>query len=117
MSGVRPVFDRDAFDRRVGGDRALALEILQMFIEDCPQRLAAIRSAVDKGDANGLRTAAHTLKGSAGYLAAAFVVEAAAELEGLGRQGQLAAAPAVLARLERAVAELVPEVERARLAS
>ena len=37
-----------------------------MFLEDCPGRMAAIKAAVEQGDANALCTAAHTLKGSAG---------------------------------------------------
>lgn len=117
MTDRRHVFDREAFDRQVGGDRALALEILHMFIEDCPERVAAIKRAVERGDADGLRTAAHTLKGSAGYLAAAFVVEAAAQLERIGSEGRLTDAPSAVKQLEGAVAQLVPEIERAALAS
>jgi HPt (histidine-containing phosphotransfer) domain-containing protein len=116
VTGDAHVFDRTTFDRQLGGDRALALQILQMFIEDCPARVAAIKRAVEEGDAGALQTAAHTLKGSAGYLAAAFVVEAAAELERIGRDGRLADAPSAVNRLERAVVQLMPEIERATLA-
>jgi len=117
MTDPRPVFDREVFERHVGGDRALAQEILRMFLEDCPGRMAAIKAAVEQGDANALCTAAHTLKGSAGYLAAAYVVDAAALLERLGREGRLADAPAVADQLERAVARLVLEIQRAAIAS
>ena len=115
MTGGRQVFDRATFDRQLGGDRALGLQILQMFIEDCPERVAAIKRAVEEGDAGGLQTAAHTLKGSAGYLAAAFVVEAAVELERIGRESRLADAPSAVKQLEEAVAQLMPEIERATL--
>jgi two-component system sensor histidine kinase/response regulator len=117
MTDPRPVFDRDAFERQLGGDRALALEVLRMFIEDCPQRMAAIGAAVEQGDANALCIAAHTLKGSAGYLAAAQVVDAAARLERIGREGGLADVSAAVGQLEGAVARLMPEIERAALAS
>jgi HPt (histidine-containing phosphotransfer) domain-containing protein len=117
MTDPRPVFDREVFERQIGGDRALALEVLQMFIEDCPERVAAIRAAVEQGDASALCTAAHTLKGSAGYLAAAHVVDAAARLERIGREGPLADAPAAVVQLEGAVARLMPEIQRAALAS
>jgi two-component system, sensor histidine kinase and response regulator len=113
MSDERPVFDRDAFDRQLGGDAALAQEVLQMFIEDCPQRLADIRTAVEQGNADALRTAAHTLKGSAGYLAAAHVTDAAVLLEHIGRDGRMADARAALDQLEAAVARLMPEIHRA----
>ena len=113
MTDGRPVFDRRAFERQVGGDPALALEILRMFMEDCPQRMEAIRTAVARRDANALQTAAHTFKGSVSYLAAVHVVEAAARLERIGREARLADAPAALDQLEGAVARLVPEIERA----
>ncbi len=52
MTDPRPVFDREVFERQVGGDRELALEILRMFLEDCPGRMAAIKAAVEQGDPN-----------------------------------------------------------------
>ena len=116
MTGdVRAVFDRVAFDRQTGGDRALAIEILRMFLEDCPSHVAAIRVAVERGDALGIRTAAHTLKGSAGYLTATFVVDAAARLEIIGQEERLAEAAAALEELDGAVAQVIPELERAAL--
>jgi HPt (histidine-containing phosphotransfer) domain-containing protein len=107
-----PTFDRVVFERRLGGDRALALEVMRMFVEDCPQRMAAIRRAVAEQDAAGLQVAAHTLKGSAGYLSAAMVVEAAARLEHIGREGDLGEAAAALEQLETAVTRLVPALAR-----
>jgi HPt (histidine-containing phosphotransfer) domain-containing protein len=110
---VRKVFDLAALDRQTGGDRTLGLEIVQMFLEDYAMRLAAIRAAVEQGDAKGMLTTAHTLKGAAAYLSAAFVVEAAARLETIGREGRLAEAAAALERLDAAVAQLIPELRKA----
>jgi HPt (histidine-containing phosphotransfer) domain-containing protein len=115
MQDVPAVFDGAAFDRQTGGDRALALEILHLFLEECPLRVAAIRAAVQQGDAQGIRAASHRLKGSAGYLRAAFVVDAAARLELIGHEGRLAEAAAALEQLDDAVAQLVPELQRATL--
>ena len=111
----RTPFDAAAFDRQTGGDRALGVELLHMFLEDCPVRVAAIRAAVERGDAEEIRTAAHSLKGSAGYLTAVFVVEAAARLEIIGRDGRLAEAAAALDELDVAVAQVIPELQRAAL--
>lgn len=108
----RTAFDLAALDRQTGGDRALGLEIVRMFLEDYSERLAAIRSAVERRDAEGLRMTAHTLRGSAGYLAAASVRDAAARLETLGREGRLDEAGAALDRLNQALAELIPELEK-----
>jgi hypothetical protein len=57
---------------------------------------------------------AQTLKRWA-FGVAPFVVEAAARLERMGREGRLADASAALDQLEDAVAELVPEIERTTL--
>jgi HPt (histidine-containing phosphotransfer) domain-containing protein len=81
----------------------------------CAWRVAAIRAAVQQRDAQGIRAAAHRLKGSAGYLRAAFVVDAAARLELIGHEGRLAEAAAALEQLDDAVAQLVPELQRATL--
>ncbi len=112
---ARAPFDRAAFSRQVGGDRALGIEILHMFVEDCPVRVAAIRSAIARGEPDEIRATAHTLKGAAGYLTAVFVVEAAAHLEVIGREGRVAEAAAALGQLDAAVAQVIPELKRAAL--
>ena len=112
---ARAPFDKVAFSRQVGGDRALGIEILNMFIGDCPLRVTAIRSAVARGEPDEIRATAHTLKGAAGYLTAVFVVEAALQLEAIGRDGRVADAAAALERLDAAVAQVMPELERAAL--
>jgi HPt (histidine-containing phosphotransfer) domain-containing protein len=111
----RVPFDPAAFHRQVGGDRALAVEILHMFLEDCPVRMAAIRAAVERADAKDIQTTAHALKGASLYLTAVFVVEAAARLERIGREERVAEAAAALEQLDAAVAQVMPELRRAAL--
>jgi len=66
------------------------------------------------GDAGALVSAAHSLKGACGYLSAAAAREQAAHLEQIGRQGRMdeAEADAALARLDAAVAALLPELRK-----
>ena len=109
---ARAVFDPDAFERQTGGDADLRAEIVQMFLEDCPMRAAEIRAAVVAGDAAGLVSSAHALKGSAAYLAASIVRELAGDLERLGRERDLAAAPAVLEQLDAAIAVLLAVLQK-----
>jgi CheY-like chemotaxis protein len=92
----------------VGGDTALLAQLTELFLTESPVWLAQARSALERGDAAGLRRAAHTLKGAAGHFGAAAAVAAAEELERHGRCGDLAAAAAVLTELERAVERLGP---------
>ena len=96
---------------RPGGDAALRAEIIQMFLEDCPVRAAEIRAAVEGKDAPALVSTAHALKGSAAYLSASIVLTCAAELERAGREERLADAPAMLASLDVAVADLLAELK------
>jgi len=106
----RAIFDAAAFERQTGGDAALRSEIIQMFLEDCPVRVAEVRAAVDAGNAAALVASAHALKGSAAYLCASLVRARAADLERLGRDNNLTDARAALASLDAAVAQLLPEL-------
>jgi signal transduction histidine kinase/CheY-like chemotaxis protein len=73
---------------RVGGDRQLLAEISRLFVDDAPRHLGRIRQALDDRDGDGLRRAAHGLKGAAANFDAAAVVDAARQLEEMGRTAQ-----------------------------
>jgi CheY-like chemotaxis protein len=92
-------FDRAATLERLGGDEALLSDAVALFLEDCPRRLAALKAAVDAGDAERIRTEAHSIKGAASNLSALGVFEAAGILERIGAESRLAAAPAAFRRL------------------
>ena len=101
------VFDRARFLSNVDGDVELLREFAQLFLEDGPQRLRALHDALDRRDRHGLETAAHTLKGSAGYIGASLVFAAADELETIARSGDLADAASACAKLYDATAQLL----------
>jgi two-component system, sensor histidine kinase and response regulator len=103
-------FDVNDLRRRTGGDEALMGEVVQLFMEDCPRRMAAIRDAIEQGRADALRAAAHALKGAASYFSAPAVVAGAAALERIAVEGQMADAPAALVRLEHDVSRLLAEL-------
>ncbi|HYT77353.1 MAG TPA: ATP-binding protein [Vicinamibacterales bacterium] len=84
-----PAQDRLAFLERLGGDLELADEVVAVFVDDCANRLGAIRKAIDAADPEALRQAAHALKGAAGNLSATGVFEAARTLERLGAEKRL----------------------------
>jgi CheY-like chemotaxis protein len=86
--------DREQLMARLGGDEDLLIEVAQLFIEDCPSRLGAIKSAIDARDAGAVRTTAHALKGAAANLSAARLLAATQTLERLGIEGRMDAAPA-----------------------
>ena len=91
--------EREALMARVGGDEELFAEVIQLFLLDCPARVAAIKAAVESGDPEEVRLAAHALKGSAGNLSATALTSAARTLERIGAEERLEAAPAAFRNL------------------
>jgi signal transduction histidine kinase/DNA-binding response OmpR family regulator len=97
---------------RLGSDADLFGEVVRLFLDDCPQRLAAIKAAVDARDAEGIRTTSHALRGAAGTLSAVAVAEAAHVLERLGGEGRLDAADAAWRELAKEAASLMDTFRR-----
>jgi signal transduction histidine kinase/CheY-like chemotaxis protein len=85
-------FDHDALLERLSGDATLMTDVIRLFLQDCPGRLAAINDAVTARDGDGLRTAAHALKGAAGNLSATRLFSAADMLERIGAESRMDAA-------------------------
>jgi CheY-like chemotaxis protein len=86
--------DHPALLERLGGDEQLLADVIQIFLDDCPVRLEAIRAAVSERNADRIRQEAHTLKGAAGNLSATGLFEAAQTLERIGAENRLEAVDA-----------------------
>jgi two-component system, sensor histidine kinase and response regulator len=93
-------FDRARMLEWLGGDEDLLKEVVDLFLEDCPARLVAIKAAVDARDAKEIRSTAHALKGSAGNISAQDLFEAARALEHIGLEARLDEAAAAWQRLD-----------------
>jgi two-component system, sensor histidine kinase and response regulator len=93
---------------RVGGDPQLLAEIIALFQHDAVQQLAAIRTAIERGDGPGLQRAAHTLAGSVGCFGASQVVQTARTLEAMGRTTNLEGALPAFQLLDRQLQMLQP---------
>ncbi len=91
--------------RRCLGRPDMADRVLAKFMEHLEDYVEEIANAVESNDAEGLRNAAHRLKGAAGSVSAGVATRLAARLESMGRRGALAGAA-------EAVAELRHEAER-----
>jgi PAS domain S-box-containing protein len=107
-SEVSQVMDWSVALDAVGGDRDLLKEIVAAFLEEYPGLLLEIRRTIDRGDAAGLRLAAHRLKGSMRYFAATRAFDHAYILETKGREGDLADTAVPLAVLEQEINRLTP---------
>ena len=99
--------DRGSLMERLGGDEQLLADVVRLFLDDCPVRLAAIKAAVDSRDAERIRTSAHALKGAAGNLSAQGLVEAASILERIGSENHLGPADAAWRRLSMEAASVI----------
>jgi len=93
-------FDKAQILDRVGGDTDLLKEVVQIFVDEFPKTVDRIRDAVRNSDFDDLERAAHALKGSVSNFSAASAVDAASNLEAMGRGRDITAAPEALNALE-----------------
>jgi len=98
-----PAWSRDDALRQLEGEKDLLVELIGIFLQECPARLAEIRASALSLDREALRKSAHGLKGSAGQIAAHAIRQAAEDLEQIAREDRLAEASRALAALEEAV--------------
>ena len=101
-----PGLDMTALLNGVDGDRKLLCELIDVFLVDTPKQLARIKRALARGDATGLKEAAHALKGSVGNFDPTQAFEAVRRLETLGRENNLTDAPAGWRVVEMEIARL-----------
>jgi signal transduction histidine kinase/HPt (histidine-containing phosphotransfer) domain-containing protein len=104
-AGAPPV-DLSAAMRAVEDDQALLRELVHLFLQDYPSRMAVLREAIRSGDAGNVAHAAHHLKGALGVVGAPVAATLASELELMGCAGELEEAFHMLQQLEREVARI-----------
>jgi len=83
------VFNGEDLLMRLMGDRQLAGVVVQAFLEDAPSQLSMLQKRLDEGDADGIRSQAHTLRGASGTVAAENLCALAEAMEVAGRAGRL----------------------------
>ncbi len=98
--------DEVALLERVGGNRRLLREVVDLFLADCPQRMQDIQRAVDARDAAGLAAVAHMLKGSVAIFMLEEATVAAQALEEQARREAWNEIPAALLTLEAEITRL-----------
>jgi two-component system sensor histidine kinase/response regulator len=104
------VIDRTEALERVEGDVDLLRELVQIFLEDLPERVGEIRAALAARDTQILARAAHSLKGSAANISAIAVSDAARRLEKAAQESDLMNASTALRDLETEVEVLAKEL-------
>lgn len=85
-----PAIDPAALDKLRAmrqGDSDLVLEVIDLFLQETPDRLVALRDALARGDLGVISRVAHTIRGSAGHLGAKALSALCARVEDKARQG------------------------------
>jgi HPt (histidine-containing phosphotransfer) domain-containing protein len=95
---------------RLGGDEELARQLVTLFLDECPRMMAEVRESVEQGTPDLVRRAAHAFKGSVSNFITGGPTATAFALETIGRDGRIAEARSVLARLEREVDSLLAQL-------
>lgn len=118
-----PVLDQDVLaslrELQGEGEPDLVGELVELFIEDTPARIADLRQAVARGDLEATALAAHSCKGSSANLGATALAGACGALEAAARLGTTANLAPLFVAVEdardqtvRALREEWPEVVR-----
>ncbi|MCX5796707.1 MAG: response regulator, partial [Elusimicrobia bacterium] len=104
--------------RELGGaeDPGYLDGLIRDFLEEAAKRLAALRGAVESGDAKALELAAHALKGSSGNMGVRRMQRLCLHLEAIGKSGAVARAAGLMAALEGewVLAQAALEAEQTR---
>ena len=104
-----PSPDYDVIVRRCGGDPQFAASVIDQFREQAPIELKRLDNAIDAGDTEPFRIAAHSLRSMTAYVSAEYAAELSRELEDLARADRLADAASLLDQLHKEIQRLINE--------
>ncbi len=91
---------------RVQDDWELLLELIEIFLEDCPQKLLALKSAAENKDFNQIKEVSHALKGSSANLAAKRINALFIQIENMGKSQDVTGFPETLQQAQGEIERL-----------
>jgi PAS domain S-box-containing protein len=102
--------DRAALDnlRSLDEDGSVLAEVIQMFLDEAPQQLAALKQAVDDGDGGALGNVAHAMKSACFNVGAMGLGELCRRAERQGKTGSTQGAGDLVAAIEATLARIEP---------
>ncbi len=107
---IEPILDHEAIAnlRSLGdeGDDTFLREILTIYLEDVPQRLADLKSALARGEQPFFTRSAHTIKGSSANVGAREMKHLAEKLEQRSKVEPIATLAPQVVELEQAFARI-----------
>jgi len=107
-----PAIDKTTFDelKQMSGADFIN-ELIDTFLEDAPKMIAEMKSALEAGDADSFRRAAHSMKSNAAAFGASQLAALAKELETLGKENKLSETGSRLRSLEEAYESVREELK------
>lgn len=106
------LWDKAAAMEVVGGDADLLAEIADAFIVEGPELLSALTRAQLDGDAAGIRSASHTLKGALRSVGALTTSDIASAMEQAGKARDLSESRQHLTAIRTQLAEVIPQLTK-----
>ncbi len=103
---VAPVFDKKVLEERLMGDAEVIAHIIDVFLEDTPQRIETLKGCAARSDLDGAGRAAHSIKGAAAGIGGEALRRAALEIEKAGREGNAEGLAVMAMGLEERFEEL-----------
>jgi PAS domain S-box-containing protein len=100
------LIDEQEVLKGLGGDRELFTDVLSLFLEDSKRLFQDIQSAVAGKNPAALARSAHALKGSIANLSSGAAHKYSAELEKMGKNGEISSAPEFVRKLKDALQKL-----------
>ena len=105
------LIDFAALLSQVENDWDLLGELIELFLESSPKLIAEAEAGLARSDSQTIERAAHALKGAMQNMGAVPAVQAAADLEQIGRGGDLTHAQESLIKLKQEFDQLVVALE------
>ncbi len=115
---AKPSLDENVLDELRGlqepGGPDIFSELIQLYLDDLPERIDGLRAAVETRDSAALRKEAHRLKGSSQQMGAARLSALCLELENLGRNERVELAMTYFMAAEREASHVRVTLTRQR---
>ena len=106
------VLDWDTLVQALMGDEGFALELVAGFLDDFHRQVSILKDAVASGNADQVRSVAHTMKGATSNIRALALSKTASDIEAAGRDRELADVDSLIRDLEDRFNLLKQEVDR-----
>ncbi len=106
------VLNIESLMRRLGNDRELLIEILELFIGTMPKHVNNLKTAIKEKNLENIKREAHVLKGAAGNISAEKLANTAAALESTGKDGDLNSSKLLFPVLLEEYIELEKKIEQ-----